>query len=60
VKDIKKGDIFTEENVRSIRPAYGLPPKCLKLILGRKTKRDIAKGSPLAHKDIAPSVKGND
>lgn len=33
-KGIKKGDVFTEENIRSVRPGYGLPPKYLKNILG--------------------------
>jgi pseudaminic acid synthase len=47
VKDIRKEDIFNEENVRSIRPAYGLPPKYLKFILGKKAKKDIKKGTPL-------------
>jgi pseudaminic acid synthase len=48
VKDIKKGGVFTEENVRSIRPGHGLPPKHLKDLLGRKTSRDIAKGTPVS------------
>jgi pseudaminic acid synthase len=47
VKDIRKGNIFNEENVRSIRPAFGLPPKYLKFILGKKAKKDIKKGTPL-------------
>lgn len=47
IKDIKAGEIFTEENVKSIRPAYGLPPKYLKDILGKKAKTDIKKGTPL-------------
>jgi len=47
VKDIKKGEMFTEENVRSIRPAYGLPPKHLKSILGKKSSKKISKGTPL-------------
>ena len=47
VKDIKKGEIFTEENIRSIRPGYGLPPKYLKDVLGRKASKDIEKGEPL-------------
>jgi len=46
VKDIKAGETFTEENIRSIRPGYGLPPKYLKDILGKKAKRDISKGVP--------------
>ncbi|MDN5319821.1 MAG: pseudaminic acid synthase [Thermococcaceae archaeon] len=47
VRDIKKGELFTEENVKSIRPGYGLPPKYLKEILGRKARCDIPKGTPL-------------
>jgi pseudaminic acid synthase len=47
VKDIKKGDILTEDNIRSIRPGYGLHPKYLKGILGKKVKCDIRKGTPL-------------
>jgi pseudaminic acid synthase len=44
VKDVKKGEIFTEENVRSIRPGFGLHPKYLKKILGKKAAKDIEKG----------------
>lgn len=46
VEDIKKGKEFTEENVKSIRPFYGLSPKRLKDIIGRKAKVDIKKGMP--------------
>ena len=48
VQDIKKGGLFTEENVRSVRPDYGLPPNSLKNILGRKAKKDIRKGTPMS------------
>ena len=47
VKDMKAGEVFTEENVRSIRPGYGLPPKYLKDILGKRATQDIKKGAPL-------------
>lgn len=47
VKDIKKGEVFTEENVRSIRPGFGLPPKMVKEILGKKATTDIERGEPM-------------
>ena len=47
VKDMEVGDTFTKENVRSIRPGYGLPPKYLKDILGCQATRDIVAGTPL-------------
>lgn len=46
-KDIKKGEIFTEENIRSVRPGYGLHPKYLKEILGKKAVLDLLKGMSL-------------
>lgn len=48
VKDIKAGEKFTEENVRSIRPGYGLAPKYLKDILGKVATDDINMGLPLS------------
>lgn len=48
VKDMKAGDVFTEENVRSIRPGHGLPPKFLKEVLGRRAARDLEPGTPLS------------
>lgn len=47
VKDIKKGELFTESNVRSIRPGYGICPKYLKDILFKKANQEIKKGTPL-------------
>jgi len=46
VEDMKAGDIFSEANIRSIRPGYGLSPKYLNDILGNKTSQDIARGTP--------------
>ncbi|MDY4479234.1 MAG: pseudaminic acid synthase [[Pasteurella] aerogenes] len=44
VKDVKAGDVITEENVRSIRPGYGLHPKYLKDILGKTFSQNMEKG----------------
>lgn len=44
VKDVKAGDIITEENVRSIRPGFGLHPKYLSQVLGKKFLTDCQKG----------------
>lgn len=46
VKDIKKGELITEENVRSVRPGFGLHPKYLEEVLGKKAKKDLEKGTP--------------
>ena len=48
VKDVKEGEIFSEDNVRSIRPNFGLHTMYYEDILGKKAKKDIAKGTPLA------------
>lgn len=48
VKDLKAGDIFTEDNVRSIRPGYGLKPQHIKSVIGEKARQDIAKGTPVS------------
>ncbi len=53
VKDIKKGEAFTEENIRSIRPGFGLHPKFLPEVLGKKAKVDLDKGSALKEIYIA-------
>lgn len=48
VADVKAGEQFTDANVRSIRPGYGLPPKFLPEVLGRTAARDLARGTPLS------------
>ena len=47
VKDIEVGEEFTEDNVRSIRPGYGIEPKYYKMILGKKTLKSFFKGEPI-------------
>jgi len=48
VEDIEAGEVFTNGNVRSIRPGYGLPPKFLSTVLGRVAAEDVVRGTPLA------------
>jgi len=53
VKDIMVGEVFSPENVRSIRPGHGLPPKHLPQVLGRKASKSVKRGTPLTWDDIA-------
>jgi N-acetylneuraminate synthase len=53
VEDVKVGDVFTEHNVRSIRPGCGLAPRYLSEVLGRRAARDIARGTPLSRDMVA-------
>ena len=46
-KDIKAGEILTPENIRVIRPGYGMSPKFYEEVLGRKALRDLSFGEPL-------------
>lgn len=46
-KDMKKGDVLTKENLRSIRPGLGLPPKYYDTLLGKQINRDAKSGTPL-------------
>ena len=48
VKSVKKGEIVSEENVRSIRPGYGLEPRHLANLIGRKFNKDVDRGTPLS------------
>lgn len=47
-KDLKKNTVFSKDNIRSIRPGYGLHPKHLPDLLGRKANKDIQAGTPLS------------
>jgi sialic acid synthase SpsE len=51
-EDMQAGDVITEQNVRSVRPGFGLHPKYLPEILGKKVNRDLKKGERLTLNDI--------
>ncbi|HEY4057141.1 MAG TPA: pseudaminic acid synthase [Kofleriaceae bacterium] len=53
VADVPAGQALTRENVRSIRPGYGLAPRELPAVIGRVAKSDISRGTPLAWELIA-------
>jgi pseudaminic acid synthase len=48
VQDVKQGDLFTDENVRSIRPGHGLHTRHLAEVLGRHAACDVERGTPLS------------
>lgn len=48
VQDVKVGDVVTDENIRSVRPGLGMPPKNYEAVLGRKFVRSVSSGTPLA------------
>lgn len=47
VENVKKGETFTEKNIRSIRPGFGMHPRYLNNIIGRKASENIQRGTPL-------------
>lgn len=51
-ENMEKGDVFTNKNLRAIRPGLGLPVKYFEIFLGKKTNKDIAKGTPLSFDHI--------
>jgi pseudaminic acid synthase len=46
-KDIKAGQLYTKENIKVIRPGYGISPKFYDIVIGKKSNRDIKSGTPL-------------
>lgn len=56
VRDVKVGEVFTTDNVRSIRPGHGLHPRYLEMVLGRRAVQEIEKGTPLAWKHLGEAV----
>lgn len=55
VRDIAAGELLTPDNLRSIRPGYGLPPKHLDTLLGRRATRDLPRGTALQWDMVEPS-----
>ena len=47
IKDIKVGDILSEDNIRAIRPGLGLPTKYLSYFYGKKVTKDLTRGTPV-------------
>lgn len=47
-EDVKEGEILNEKNLRCIRPGMGLPPKYYEMLLGRKLKKALSKGTPMS------------
>jgi len=55
VEDVPEGGLFTERNVRSIRPGLGLAPRYLEMIIGRRAVRPIGRGTPMKWEFLFPS-----
>lgn len=47
IKDMKAGEIFSPENVRIIRPGLGIAPKYIEMVMGKKLRRDVNRGTAL-------------
>ena len=52
VQPIAAGEAITREHVRAIRPGLGLPPRSLSKVLGRRARKNLARGEPLRWDDI--------
>lgn len=53
VKDLAAGELITADAVRSVRPGFGLPPKMLDQVVGRRTAYSVARHSPVRQEDLA-------
>jgi pseudaminic acid synthase len=52
VKDMKAGEVITENSIRSVRPGFGLPPKFMHKILGQALRRDVSYATPVLQSDL--------
>ena len=48
VKDLQAGEVLTQDNLRAIRPGYGLPPKYLPALLGRRVAKEVKMGTAMS------------
>lgn len=55
-QDIKQGEYFTPNNIKSVRPGFGLHPRYFNELMGTQATQDIALGTPLAFKHIAKDI----
>jgi pseudaminic acid synthase len=55
ISDIQEGEEFTEDNIKSIRPGNGLPPKFIDEVIGKKANKSLKRGTPLEWKHIDPN-----
>ncbi|MDM7948450.1 pseudaminic acid synthase [Hydrogenophaga sp.] len=55
-QDMKAGDVLTVENLRCVRPGFGLPPKHLDSLLGQRIGRDAVAGTPMAWALLSPAA----
>ena len=54
VSDVARGDLLTADNVRSIRPGFGLSPRHASVVIGRRAAREAPRGTPVTWELIAP------
>lgn len=52
VQNLKAGDLITPDAIRSVRPSYGLPPKCYDQVIGKRVVRDIAANTAVSFEVI--------
>lgn len=55
-EDIQQGDVFSPENIRVIRPAYGLKPMYYEVVIGKKASQNLSKGTPLEESHVIDGV----
>ena len=53
VKDLKAGDVLTKDNIRAIRPGFGLPTKYFEVVLGKVVQQDVKRGTALGWELLA-------